>query len=307
MRAVVVNEFGGPEVLVARDVPEPELGPEQVLVDVEFAGVTFIETLLRAGRAPNPQMLPELPYIPGNGVGGVVPALDGARVVSSMGGSGGYAERAAVAADGLIRVPDALELADALALLADGRTATGLVREAGVRAGETVLVEAAAGGVGSLLVQLARAAGAQVVAAAGGQRKLRLAAELGADVTVDYTDRDWTEPVGPVDVVFDAVGGEIGRSAFELLRPGGRMCVFGLASGAFTEIPTDAPDITVIRGAGVTPENTLELTRSALAEAAAGRLRPIVGQTFPLERAADAHAAIEARATVGKTLLHVAG
>lgn len=306
MRAVVVSEFGAPEVLVARDVPTPELGPGQALVDVEFAGVTFIETMLRAGRAPNPQMLPQLPYIPGNGVGGTVPALDGARVVTSTGGSGGYAERAAVPADGLIRVPDGLELADALALLADGRTATGLVRAAGVLARETVLVEAAAGGVGSLLVQLALAAGARVVAAAGGERKVQLAAELGAEVTVDYTDPDWTERIGPVDVVFDGVGGQIGRSAFELLRPGGRMCVFGLASGAFTEIPSDVRGITVIRGAGVSPENTLELTRSALAEAVAGRLRPIVGQTFPLERAADAHAAIEARATLGKTLLRVA-
>jgi NADPH2:quinone reductase len=304
MRAVVVSEFGGPEVLVVRDVPQPDVGAGQVLVDVELANITFIETQLRAGRAPNPAMLPELPYIPGNGVAGVA---EGARVVTSTGGSGAYAERVAVPRAGLVPVPEELELPDALALLADGRTAMGLVGAADVRPGDTVLVEAAAGGVGSLLVQLARSRGARVVAAARGDRKLALARELGADVGVDYTEPDWTELVGPVDVVFDGVGGEIGRAAFDLLGPGGRMCSYGLASGSFTQLPADVGDVTVVRGAGVTPENTLDLTRAALAEAAAGRLRPVVGQVFPLEHAAEAHAAMEARETVGKTLLRVAG
>jgi NADPH2:quinone reductase len=292
-------------VLVARDVPAPEPGPDQVLVEVELANITFIETQVRAGRAPNPSMLPELPYIPGNGVGGTA---EGVRVVTSTGGTGGYAELAAAPTAGVVPVPDELELADALALLADGRTAVGLIRAAQLRAGETVLVEAAAGGVGSLLVQLARAAGARVVAAAGSERKLRLARELGANAVVDYGDRGWGERAGEVDVVFDGVGGEIGRTAFELVRQGGRICVFGLASGGFTEISpeeAEARGVTVVRGAGVTPENTLDLTRAALAEAVAGRLHPVIGQTFPLERAAEAHAAMEARATLGKTLLRV--
>jgi NADPH2:quinone reductase len=304
MRAVVVSEFGPPEVLVVRDVPEPEVGPDQVLVEVELVNITFVETMVRAGRSPNPAMTPELPYIPGNGVGGVA---DGERVVSSTGGAGAYAERVAVPRAGVLPVPEELELDQAVALLADGRTAMGLVRAAEVKAGETVLVEAAAGGVGSLLVQLARNAGARVVAAARGDRKLSLARELGADVGVDYTEPDWTELVGPVDVVFDGVGGEIGRAAFDLLGPGGRMCSFGLASGAFTQLPDDVGEVKVVRGAGVTPENMLDLTRAALAEAAAGRLRPVIGQTFPLEQAAAAHAAIESRATIGKTLLRVAG
>src|SRR5256885_5110629 len=304
MRAVMLRRFGPPEVLVPEEVDEPVAGDGQASVDAASANITFVETQIRAGRSPNPAMVPELPAILGNGVGG---SMNGQFVVSTTGGRGGYAERVLVDLAPAVPVPDGVALRDAVALLADGRTALALMRSAEIRAGETVLVEAAAGGVGTLLVQLARNAGARVVAAAGGERKLQLAAELGAEMTVDYTDPDWTERVGPVDVVFDGVGGEIGRSAFELLRPGGRMCVFGLASGAFTEIPSDVPDITVVRGAGVSPENTLELTRSALAEAVAARLRPIVGQTFPLERAADAHAAIEARATVGKTLLRIAG
>jgi NADPH2:quinone reductase len=261
-------------------------------------------------------MAPALPAVLGNGVGGVVaavgegvdPDLVGARVVTSLGGSGGYAERAVADAASLVRVPENLELADAVALLADGRTALALIQAAPPRAGETVLVEAAAGGVGSLLVQLARNAGARVVAAAGGERKLDVARGLGAEVVVDYTDPDWPRTVEPVDVVFDGVGGEIGAAAFALVRPGGRFVSFGLASGAFTRVDADEADrrgVTVVRGTGASPEDLVALTRDALEEAAAGRLRPLIGQTFPLERASDAHAAMEVRATVGKTLLLV--
>ncbi|HEV8650791.1 MAG TPA: zinc-binding dehydrogenase [Actinomycetes bacterium] len=318
MRAVWLREFGGPEVLVAADAPDPVAGPGQALIEVAFANITFVETQFRAsGVGPFKAVLP---MILGNGVGGVVTSvgagadegLVGKRVVSSTGGSGGYAERAAVDAGGLVEVPDGVELDSAVALLADGRTATLLVRAVGLRGGERVLVEAAAGGVGTLLVQLARAAGARVVAAAGGARKVELARDLGADVVVDYREPGWTqrvrEAVGGVDVVFDGVGGAIGRSAFELLDRGGRMLSFGLASGQWADISDEAAadrGVTVVRGLPATPEELRAFTESALAEAAAGRLRPVIGQRFPLDRAADAHAAIQSRATVGKTLLEV--
>jgi NADPH2:quinone reductase len=179
-----------------------------------------------------------------------------------------------------------------------------------VQAGETVLVEAAAGGVGSLLVQLASGAGARVIGAAGSQRKLEVARELGATVVVDYTEQGWADhlgsEVGRVDVVFDGVGGSIGRAAFDLLRQDGRFCAFGMASGSFADVSDErakARHVRLIRGTRPTPEELRELARAALAEAAAGRLHPLIGQTFPLEQAADAHAAIERRATVGKTLL----
>ncbi|MDE3076660.1 MAG: zinc-binding dehydrogenase, partial [Chloroflexota bacterium] len=182
---------------------QPIAGLGQVVIRVEFASITFVETQVRAGRPPNPAMLPDLPTVLGNGVGGVVTAvgadvdtgLIGTRVVSTTGGSGGYAKRAAVNAADLIAVPDKLTLADAVALLADGRTALALVRTAEPRSAETVLIEAAAGGVGSLLVQLARNAGATVIALAGGQRKLELARTLGATVAVDYTQPGWAEAV----------------------------------------------------------------------------------------------------------------
>ena len=318
MRAIWLRETGGPEVLVPGEAPDPVAGPGQILIEVELANVTFVETQVRAGTAP---FSLELPAIPGNGVGGVVAAvgpgvdeeLAGRRVVSSLGGSGGYAERAVADAAGVIEVPDGLGLDVALALLADGRTALSLVRTVAPRAGERALVEAAAGGVGSLLVQLAATRGADVVAAAGGERKLELARELGARVTVDYREPDWPERVreacAGVDVVFDGVGGEVARAAFGLLAPGGRMLSFGLASGewaAVSEEDAAARSVELVRPGRPTAEEQLELARSALAEAVAGRLRPVIGQRFPLERAADAHAAIEARATVGKTLLEVA-
>jgi len=315
MRAVWLREFGEPEVLTLGEAPDPVAGPGQVVVDVEFVNITFIETQFRAtGRGP---FGATLPMIPGNGVGGVVASvgqdvaseLVGTRVVTGTGGSGGYAERVAVDASALFQVPGAVALDTAVALLADGRTATMMTRAVAIRPGERVLVEAAAGGVGSLITQLAKAAGARVVAAVGGARKVEVATKLGADVAVDYTNDGWTkrvrDAVGAVDVVFDGVGGGIARSAFELLDRGGRMVSFGLASGDWADVGEEAATkrgVTLVR-ASATPAEMRGFTESALAEAAEGRLRPIIGQRFPLGQAAAAHAAIQSRATIGKTLL----
>ena len=293
-----------------------------MVVDVAAVGVNFIETLVRAGAFAD-EVNPG-PFVPGNEVGGGVsevgpgmdPALVGQRVVTSTGGKGGYAERVAVAADGLVEIPHELETDKAVALFAHGRTALGLVRETHPAPGECVLVEAAGGGVGSLLVQLAKRAGATVIAAAGSARKLKLARSLGADAAVDYESPDWGEAVhrevggDGVDVVFDSVGGVIGREAFSLLTGGGRFAVFGFASGS----PTEA-SFGEILGRGVTvigfgggrllrrPAYARELEAEAIREAAAGLLEPVIGQTFPLEQGAEAHAAVESRATLGKTLL----
>lgn len=317
MRAVWLREFGGPEVLVPGTAPDPAPGPGQVLVDVAHANITFVETMFRAtGFGPFDA---ELPLIPGNGVGGTItelgpgvdPALAGRVVVTATGGTGGYAERVVVDRSAPVPVPPGLALDAAVALMADGRTALMLVRAAGLRRGDRVLVEAAAGGVGSLLVQLAGRAGATVVAAAGGPAKVATLTAGNLDVVVDYRQPGWTDrvrdAVGAVDVVFDGVGGPLAREAFDLLDPGGRMLSFGLAGGTWADIPAEAAT-----ARGVTllsprpgPDELRALTEAALAEGAAGRLRPLIGQRFPLDRAADAHAAIEARQTVGKTLLDV--
>src|SRR6185437_10722335 len=190
------------------------------------------------------------------------------------------------------------------------RTALGLVELAGIGKGDTVLVEAAAGGVGTLLVQLARNAGAKVIALAGQERKLAVPRDLGADLVVDYSDPDWPSRVraeaGQVDVVFDGVGGRIGLAAFDLLGPGGRFCPFGMASGGFAPVDPELAgqrDVILLRNAPPNPAGLRALSAAALNQAAAGRIRPVIGQEFTLSRAAEAHAAIESRTTVGKTLL----
>lgn len=323
MRAVFVTQFGGPEVMVLGEAPDPVPTSGQVLVDVEVAGVTFVETQMRAGTDQWHER-PGLPYVPGGMVAGRVgaagdgvdPAWVGRRVLAGTGGTGGFAERAVADVGELVPVPDGLGLPDAIALHTDGSTATGLVEGAGIKPGDWVLVEAAAGGVGSILVQLAIAAGAHVVAAARGVRKLDAARALGAAAVVDYSEAGWTERVreatggrGP-DVVFDGVGGTVGRAAFEVTAHGGRFSVHGAASGEATVVdPREAAD----RGVQVLPIEQLfsfgpQMHRWAvqiLAEAQAGRVRPLIGQTFPLDQAAAAHAAIETRQALGKTLITV--
>lgn len=316
MRAMLLREFGPPDRLHAVELPEPAAGPNEVLIDVEVAGITFVETQIRAGRPPHPAMLPTLPAVLGNGVAGVIidvgeggdKALIGRRVVSSLNGTGGYAERAIASSAAVLDVPEGLASRDAAALVADGRTAQLALRRVQPAPGETALVLAAGGGVGSLLVQLARAAGALVVAAAGEQPKLELARSLGAELAVDYSRPDWAINLDSFDVVFDGVGGAVGRAAFERLRSGGRLLRLGMASGSFTEVTgaeAAARGVTLVDNAPAKPELLRSLAAGALALAAHGELVPTIGQTYPLERAGEAHAAIEARTTLGKTLLMV--
>lgn len=322
MRVVEVTRFGGPEVLVPTEAADPVAAPGQVVVDVSAADVLFVETRIRRGGGGRYfDVTP--PYVPGGGVAGRVrsvgegvdPGWVGRPVVTSTAERGGYAEQVAVPSEGLIPVPDGVDLREAAALLHDGNTAFGLLEGTGIEPGEWVLVTAAGGGLGILLVQLARVAGARAIGAARGKRKLDLILELGADAAVDYSQPDWTERVreatggaGP-DVVFDGAGGQIGLAAFEATARGGRFSAHGAASGGFAAIdPQEAERRGVtVRGIeqvrGAAPEIARRRLERALAEAAAGRIRPVIGQTFPLERAADAHAAIESRDVLGKTLL----
>ncbi|MGH8930416.1 MAG: zinc-binding dehydrogenase [Egibacteraceae bacterium] len=334
MRVVQVADFGGPEVLVASDAPDPVAGPGQVVIDVSVVDVLFLDTQLRAGWGRDFFPLTP-PYVPGNGVAGQVagvaedvdPAWIGRRVIARTGTrardggapaapTGGYAERAVVAVETLVEVPDGLGSREAAALVHDGPTALGLADRAQIRTGEWVLITAAGGSLGVVLLQLARAAGARVIGAARGERKLRLVRELGAEAVVDYTEAGWQdrarEATGGqgVHVVFDGAGGELGEAAFEVATSGARFFAYGAASGRFAAIdPAEAErrDVTMIgiMGQGRTAAQLRRLTEQAIAEAAAGRITPFIGQTFPLERAADAHAAIAARTAIGRTLLLV--
>jgi NADPH2:quinone reductase len=286
LRAIWLRDFGPPSALVPGEAPDP--GGESV-IEVAYANITFVETQVRAGRGP---FAVTLPMIPGNGVGGF---LDGRRVVASLSGRGGYAERA----EGVdvFDVPEHRTLEEAVALLADGRTATMLAEAAALQPGEHVLVLAAAGGVGTLLVQLAVAAGAEVTAVASTARKRELALSLGAHQAVAYDGL-----AAPLDVVLDGVGGDVARAAFERLAPGGRMLSYGLASGSWSDVSAEEA-----AAHGVTLVDAGRPRREHTERALAGDLKPVIAQRFPLERAADAHAAMEARATVGKTLLVVQG
>ncbi|WP_448808682.1 zinc-binding dehydrogenase [Agromyces bauzanensis] len=319
MRVVVAERPGPPDVLRVTTGPNPVPGAGQVRVAVEVAAVTFNDTMLRAGSGLGRPV--RFPVVLGNGVGGVVDAVGddvdpgwrGAVVVTATGGTGGYASTALADVVDLHRVPDGLGVRDATALLADGRTAVGLHEAAGIRPGEVVVVSAAAGGVGSLLVQLATASGAQVVALAGSGPKLRLARELGAWSTLNYREPGWLDrldhlaPDG-VDIVFDGVGAELTAALSARVRRGGRYLPHGAAGGRWGDLDAhalDGRDVTVVPldAIGPTPADLRRLVERALELAARGALRPVVGQVFPLELAAQAHAAIRDRMALGKTLL----
>ncbi|MFB7180274.1 zinc-binding dehydrogenase [Streptomyces sp. NPDC056257] len=324
MRATQAIGFGGPEVLVPTEVPEPVAGPGQVLVAVAAVDTIFVETQVRGGWGREHFQV-TAPYLPGGGIAGTVratgegvdPTWRGRRVVASLGiAGGGYAELALAPAEGLAAVPDEVSFTDAAALVHDGVTAARLLDTTALRPGEQVLILGASGGMGTVLVQLAKAAGARVVGVARGDRKTALVRELGADAVVDATRPGWVERAREAlggtgaDVVLDGVGGEVGLAAFPLVRAGGRFSAHGAPTGRFAPVaPADAAARGVrllgIADVQLTAPEHAALAARALRAAAEGTLRPVIGATFPLERAAAAHAAIESRELVGKTVITV--
>lgn len=323
MRVALVRELGGPEVLVPAELPDPVAGPGEVVIDVSHVDTLFVETQIRSG-AFSAYFPVRPPYVPGGGVAGTVHTAGegvdagwtGRRVIASVGFTGGYAERAVTSADHLVPVPDGLGLREAAALAHDGVTAAALMEATAPGPGERVLLLGASGGMGTLLVQLMHAAGAHVVAVARGERKTTLVRELGADDVIDGSDAEWAERArtaltaagGPADVVLDGVGGAMGAAAFALTADGGRFSAHGAPTGGFAPIdPQEAARRGItLRGIGdvqLTDAEYVRLAGRTLAEAAAGRLRPVIGHVYPLSQAADAHTAIEERGLLGKVLL----
>lgn len=319
MRMVVADRPGGPEVLHLREAPDPHPEPAQVRIAVEYAAVTFIDTQLRAGTsAASP---PEFPVVLGNGVGGRIDEVGddvdgdwlGTAVVAATGGTGGYASTVIVEPTALHRVPTNLALAEATAVLADGRTALALTRRAGITADDVAIITAAAGGVGTLLVQLVSAAGGSVIALAGSDDKLIHVREHGAEHVINYRRPGWERQLtdiaaGGVTVVFDGVGGAISATLAPQLRSAGHYLRYGTASGTPGDVSSHDLDRRHIRVSSLAdliagPEDNASLVDTALDLAAQGRLRPLIGQTYPLADAASAHADIEARNTTGKTIL----
>lgn len=323
MKAVQFKEYGKPEVLQVVDVPKPVLRPRGVLVQVKAAGVNFADTARRYGQylAETP-----LPYIPGAEVAGVISEVSpevtqfkvGDRVVALI-EEGGYAEFIALHEAQLVRIPDSVDFNEAVSILVQGLSAYHIIKTSGqLVPGETVLVHAAAGGVGTLAVQLAKLMGAgKVIATASNAEKLELARSLGADVTINYTEENWHKQVFAhtdgkgVDVLLEMVGGDIFKNSLKCMAINGRLVIYGRAGGKVTQFD---PAILMQRNVSVTGfwlMNTLKnrvLYKDSLAELLTyigeGKLKLIVGEALPLEDAKKAHELMEGRKTIGKLVLN---
>lgn len=317
MKAIRIHNYGGAHELRLEDVETPQPQAEEILIKTTAAGINYADTMLRAG---NYLMRPPLPFIIGFEVAGTVESVGakvanfqpGQRVLAMVRG-GGYAEYAVANAAQVVPIPDNLSDGAATALLVQGLTALGLLQD--LKENQTILIHAAAGGVGSLLVQLAKYKGAQVIGTASSSEKLEKVVGLGADVGINYTESDWTEQVTRAteargaDLIIEMVGGEIGKRNFECLATGGTMIVYGAASGEDFSISALSllGKMQTVKGYNLnleTPANMVKFTGELLEHIHANRLEVSVTE-FPLEQARQAHEAIENRQTTGKVVLTI--
>jgi NADPH2:quinone reductase len=313
MRAIQISEFGGPEVLQLVELPRPEPSDDDVLIKVTRAGLNFADTHTRTNSYVKKATLP---LVPGSEVAGVREDT-GERVVALV-GDGGYAEWATAPRELVHPIPDELDDGTALAIVVQGLTAWHLYRTAGkVGAGESVVVHSAAGGVGSLAVQLGRPLGAgRVIATASSERKRVLALELGADVAIDSEPDGLAERLleanggAPVDVVFEMAGGASFDASYAALAHFGRLVVCGIATQEQNELRSGS----LLRHSRAVvgfylfhvferPGMFAEGLDDLFARAASGQLRAVIGATYPLEQAAQAHLDLRERHTTGKLLL----
>jgi NADPH2:quinone reductase len=321
MKAVEVRAFGGPETLHLMDTPTPVPGPEDVLIEVESAGLNYADIMMRRGLylgGPKP------PFIPGFEASGYIAACGekvqhlstGQRVVA-MTGIGSYAQFVCVPASRVIPLPDNVSFDEGAAFPAQYLTAYFCLHDCGrVAAGQTVLIHAAAGGVGTAAIQLAKLAGATVIATASSEEKLSLCQRLGADHLVNYKEKDFLDAVRDitggkgVPLVLESVGGEVYEKSQHALAAMGRLVVFGCASGVAGR--TDPIDL-LFRNKSIVGFHLGRYTadREAMTRATsamfpawhAGKLKPVIGRTFPLNQAAGAQNWITDRRSVGKVLL----
>jgi NADPH2:quinone reductase len=313
MRAIQMTEFGGPEVLTLSELPIPMPGPQEVLIKVTRAGLNFADTHTRTNSYVQKATLP---LVPGGEVAGIREDT-GERVVALV-GTGGYAEYATAPAEHVFPIPDELDDGTALALIVQGTTAWHLFRTSGrVAPGESVVVHGAAGGVGSIAVQLGHPLGAgRVIATASNEEKRAIALELGADVAVDPAAEGLTERLieanggEPVDVVFEMSGGEVFDASYRALAPFGRIVAYGIATNEANKVSTGSLLRHSRAVVGFYLFHCLQrpgMFGDALAElfarAARGELKAIVGGTYPLDQAAQAQIDLRERRTTGKLLL----
>ncbi|MFZ5826128.1 MAG: quinone oxidoreductase family protein [Bacillota bacterium] len=317
MKAAVLEGFGEVESLVVRDVEVPVPGPGQVLVRMRAAGLNFADVLWRRGLYPRSRF----PHVLGFEIAGEVVSVGdgvstfvpGQRVFGSTAGGGGYAEYGLAPAELLLPVPDGLSFEEAAAMpVIFGTVYYALVPMGRLSPGEIVLIHAAGGGVGTVAVQWAKALGATVVATAGSDEKLERVRALGADVLINYRERNMSEAVreavGKVDLVLESIGGRVLEESLGLLRPFGRLITFGYASGESASVDPlrlFSRNLTIsglYLGAMAPP-----LIARGMAEGAAivmsGKVRPIVGHTFPLDQIREAHRLLEGRSSFGKVII----
>ncbi|MBA3440191.1 MAG: quinone oxidoreductase [Pyrinomonadaceae bacterium] len=317
MKAIRMHEFGSADSLRMDEVEKPRAVAGEVLIKTAVAGINYADIMLRTG---NYLFTPPLPFTPGFEVAGTIEEIGegveglqtGQRVIASLQG-GGYAEYAVASVGRVVPIPENLDYGRATALLVQGLTALGLLKN--LQAGQTVLIHAAAGGVGSLLVQLAKHKGARVIGTASSSQKLEIVKNLGADVGINYTESDWTARVleategKGVDLLIEMVGGTIGSRNVELLADGATMIIFGAASGENFQISAlglIGKNLTV-RGYTLyseKPDTLAEFTGELMSHVEAERLQIMVKE-FPLAQAAEAHRAVEGRKTTGKVVLTV--
>lgn len=315
MKAIRIHELGDASVLRLDEIEKPEPKAGEVLIKVAVAGINYADTMLRTGTY---LMKPALPFVLGFEVAGTIEAVGedvkswqaGKRVMANIPG-GGYAEYAVAKASQLYPIPEGLGFGEATALLVQGLTALGLLRD--LKANQTILIHAAAGGVGSLLVQLAKHKGAKVIGTASTAEKLETVKSLGADVAINYTEDDWVQQVlsqtndKGVDYLIEMTGGEVGSQNIHCLAERGTMFIYGAASGQDFKLSALAilrKDLT-IKGYTLyqeTPQDLAQFAQELTKNFAEGRLKVMVTE-FPLEKAAEAHRALEGRKTMGKIVL----
>ncbi|MCA1739384.1 MAG: NADPH:quinone oxidoreductase family protein [Actinobacteria bacterium] len=323
MKAIKVEEFGEPEVLQLGEVEKPSPDEGEVLVEVKSAGVNYADTMRRRNQYVERQ---ELPFTPGSEIAGTVAKVGesvegvntGDRIVTLL-GTGGYAEYVVAPARNLIPLPEGMDFDDAAAIPLQGLTAYHVLETSGqLKEGESVVVHAAAGGVGLLAVQMAKLMGASsVIATASTQEKLDLGRDLGADVLINYTEQDWPEKVreategNGADVILEMVGGDFPRKNLHCLNAFGRMVVYGAASGDRGSLVPAAlmKKNHVVAGFYLPqimsrPNLFGPSLETILGWISSGDLKLTIGARYPLEQAQEAHEALEGRKTTGKIILN---
>lgn len=324
MKAVLCKAFGPAETLVLEDIASPEPKKNEVLLQVHAAGVNFPDTLIIEGKY---QFKPPFPFSPGGEAAGVIGAV-GEKVshvkpgdrVMALTGWGSFAEEVAVPGYNVMPIPDGMDFASAAAFgMTYGTSMHALKQRANLQPGETLLVLGASGGVGLAAVEIGKAMGAKVIAAASSDAKLEVAKAAGADVLINYSEGSLKDKLKEVtggqgvDVIYDPVGGDLFEEAFRSIAWNGRMLVVGFASGTIPALPAN---LTLLKGASLIgvfwgsfaqrqPQDNAANFQQLFTWFAEGKIKPLVSQTYPLEKAADAINHLGQRKAVGKVVVTV--